>query len=50
MVATEAASVSDVLGTGREWTVINARSDAYRIGVLPSLQRKVPQARRFLGP
>lgn len=50
MVATEIAFASDVLGTGSEWTVINARTDAYWIDVLRSLQRKVPQARRFLGP
>ena len=50
MVATEFAFASELLGTGSEWTVINARSDGYWVEVLRSLQRKVPQARRFLGP
>jgi hypothetical protein len=49
MVATEIVFVSDVLGTGSEWTVINGGTDAYWIDVLRSLQRKVPQGRRFLG-
>lgn len=50
MVATEFAFASELLGTGDEWTVINARSDAYWVAVLRRLQSKVPQARRFLGP
>lgn len=50
MVATEIVYASEVLGTGSEWTVINAGTDAYWIDVLRSLQRKVPQGRRFLGP
>lgn len=50
MVATEIVFASEVLGTGSEWTVINAGTDAYWIDVLRSLQRKVPQGRRFLGP
>jgi hypothetical protein len=50
MVATEIVFVSDVLGTGIEWTVINGGTDAYWIDVLRSLQRKVPHGRRFLGP
>lgn len=49
MVATEIVFASEVLGTGSEWTVINGGTDAYWVGVLRSLQRKVPQGRRFPG-
>ena len=50
LVATEVAFASELLGTGSEWTVINAGTDGYWVEVLRSLQRKVPQGRRFLGP
>lgn len=50
MAATEIVFASDVLGTGSEWTVLQAGTNSYWIGVLRSLQRKVPRGRRFLGP
>jgi hypothetical protein len=50
LVAAEFAFASDLLGTGSEWTVINGGTDAEWIDVLRRLQRRLPRARRFLGP
>ena len=50
MFAAEVCFASDVLGTGSEFTVIHAGTDAHWIDVLRRLQRKVRAAREFLGP
>lgn len=50
LVATEIAFASAVLGAAGEWEPINGESDAYWIGVLRSLQRKVPYDSQFLEP
>ncbi len=47
--STELIFISDVVGTGSEWTVIHGQSDGYWIDVLRRLQHKIPTDRRFLG-
>ena len=48
--STELIFISDLVGTGSEWTVIHGQSDGYWIDVLRRLQHKVPTDRRHLGP
>jgi hypothetical protein len=50
MFAAEVCFASEVLGTGSEFTVIHAGTDAHWIGVLRALQRKIRASREFLGP
>ena len=48
MFSAEIIFASDVMGTGTEWGVIQGGDDAHWLGVLRTLQRKVPASRRYL--
>ena len=50
MLSAEVILASDVLGSGREFTVIQGGTDAHWFGVLRGLQVKVRASREFLGP
>lgn len=50
LLSTELIFASDVVGTGREWTVIQGGTNAHWIQVLRGLQTKLHTSRRFLGP
>lgn len=49
LFATEVVFASKVVGAAAEWGSIHGGTDAGWIGVLRSLQRKVPASRRFVG-
>lgn len=50
LFSTEVIFASDVIGTGSEWKSLIGGTDEHWLGVLRSLQRKLPKLRRFLGP
>ena len=48
LFSAEIVFASDVIGTGAEWGVIQGGDDAHWLGVLRTLQRKVPASRGYL--
>lgn len=50
LLSTEVVFASIVVGAASEWGTIHSGTDAHWIGVLRSIQRKVPASRRFVGP
>ena len=50
MFAAEVCFASDVVGTGKEFTVIHGGSDADWFRALRDLQGKIHASRKFLGP
>jgi len=48
MFSAEIIFASDVMGTGKEWGVIQGGDDANWLGILRALQHNVPASRRYL--
>jgi hypothetical protein len=50
LFATEIVFVSDVVGSGVEWTITTGLDDAETVGILRDLQRKLVTVRVQIGP